>query len=297
MQIGRTSIHCVHDSLTAPETVAFAKRVEAGGYGALWIAETFGREVFAHAAHLLANTDTLTIGMGIANIYARDPKAMAAGQLALAEQSNGRFLLGLGVSHSLIVSDMRGHEYGKPVTTMRTYLDAMKKDKSQYQAPMPAEPPKTVLAALRPKMLELAGTMADGAIPTWVTPEHSARARKILGPGKLLCPTQWVMLETDPAKARAAARVHCGLSMQLPNYQENLKWLGFTSEDFENGCSDRLVDAIVAWGDEKAIRARIKAHFDAGADHVCIGPLSAAPNKMMDIDFTIVDLLAPKHGG
>jgi probable F420-dependent oxidoreductase len=294
MRIGQTSIHCVHDSLTARETVALAKRVEAAGYGALWIAETFGREVFAHAAHLLDNTDTLVVGMGIANIYARDPKAMVAGQLALAEQSGGRFLLGVGVSHALIVSEMRGHDYGKPIATMRKYLETMTAGAAVYQAPMPAERPKTILAALRPKMLELAGTLADGAIPTWVPPEHSARAREVLGPDKLLCPLQYVMLETDPAKARAAARVHCGLSMSLPNYQENLKWLGFTSEDFENGGSDRLVDAIIAWGDEAAIRARIQAHLDAGADHVCIGPLSAEPRAMMDINPKIVDLLAPE---
>lgn len=293
MDIGRVSIHCIQDSLTAPETVALARKVEAGGYGALWIAETFGREIFAHSAHLLANTDTLNIGMGIANIYARDPKAMLAGQLALAEQSGGRFLLGLGVSHSLIVSDMRGHEYGKPVSTMRAYLEAMKANEAEYQAPMPAERPKTVLAALRPKMLELAASHADGAIPVWVPPEHTARARAIMGPDKLLCPVQYVMLETDPAKARAAARVHCALSMSLPNYQGNLKWLGFEDEDFENNVSDRLVDALIAWGDEDAIRARIQAHFDAGADHVCIGPLSANPQTMMDINPRIVDLLTP----
>jgi len=294
MQIGRLSIHCVHDSLTAGETVALAKRVERAGYGALSIAETFGREPFAHAAHLLANTETLVIGVGIANIYARDASAMAAGQLALAEQSQGRFLLGVGVSHSLIVTDMRGHAYGKPIATMRAYLQRMRTH--QYLAPMPAERPMTIVAALRPKMLELAAAEADGAIPVWVPPEHTERARGIMGPGKLLCPVQYVMLETDPAKARAAARKHAGLSMSLPNYQENLKWLGFAPEDFENGGSDRLMDAILAWGDEAAIRARIDAHFAAGADHVCIGPLSAEPQTMMDLNLDLVELLAPGRG-
>lgn len=294
MKLGKLSIHCVHDSLTAPETVDLARKVEQGGYGAIWIAETFGREVFAHAAHLLAHTRELAVGMGIANIYARDPKAMLAGQMALAEQSGGRFVLGLGVSHSLIVKDMRGHDYGKPVSTMRAYLEEMKANEAEYQAPRPAERPVTVLAALRPKMLELAASHADGAIPVWVPPEHTARAREILGPDKLLCPVQYVMLETDPVKARAAARVHCGLSMSLPNYQGNLKWLGFEDEDFENNCSDRLVDSLIAWGDEDAIRDRIQAHFDAGADHVCVGPLSSSPATMMDIDQSIVDLLAPR---
>lgn len=293
MDIGKYSIHCVHDSLTAAQTVALAQKVEKAGYGALWIAETFGREIFAHAGHLLANTQKLVIGTGIANIYARDPKAMLAGQLALDEQSGGRFLLGLGVSHSLIVQDMRGHSYGKPVTTMRNYLDTMASSEADYQAPKDAGGRTTILAALRPKMLELAANQAQGAIPVWVPPEHTARAREILGPNALLAPVQYVMLETDPAKARAAARVHCGLSMSLPNYQNNLKWLGYEQEDFENGVSDRLVDALVAWGDEDAIRARIQAHLDAGASHVCIGPLSANPTTMMDIDERIVDLLAP----
>lgn len=293
MNIGKLSIHCIHDSMTAAQTVALAQRVERGGYGALWIAETFGREVFAHAAHLLDKTDRLVIGTGIANIYARDPKAMVGGQIALDEQSGGRFLMGLGVSHALIVNDMRGHNYGKPIATMRAYLEAMAVGEADYQAPKYAGGRTTILAALRPKMLELAATHADGAIPAWVPPEHSARARAIMGPDKLLCPVQFVMLETDPAKARAAARVHCALSMGLPNYQENLKWLGFESEDFENNCSDRLVDTLVAWGDEDAIRKRIQAHFDAGADHVCIGPLSATPDNMMDINPEIIDLLAP----
>lgn len=295
MDIGRVSIHCVQDSLTAPQTVALANQAEAAGYGAVWIAETFGREVFAHSAHLLANTKTLSVGMGIANIYARDPKAMLAGQFALAEQSGGRFLLGLGVSHSLIVSDMRGHEYGKPVSTMRAYLEAMKANEAEYQAPMPAERPKTVLAALRPKMLELAASHADGAIPVWTPPEHTARARQIMGPDAFLCPVQYVMLEKDPMKARAAARVHCGLSMSLPNYQGNLKWLGFDDADFAGDVSDRLVDTVIAWGDEDAIRDRIQAHFDAGANHVCIGPLSANPTNMMDSNLSIVDLLAPNR--
>ena len=293
MNIGKLSIHCVHDSMTAAQTVALAQKVERAGYGALWIAETFGREVFAHAAHLLAHTENLVVGTGIANIYARDPKAMLAGQMALDEQSGGRFLMGLGVSHSLIVSDMRGHNYGKPVSTMRAYLDAMAAGESDYQAPRDPGGRTTILAALRPKMLELAATQAQGAIPVWVPPEHTARAREIMGPDALLAPVQYVMLEKDPAKARAAARVHCALSMTLPNYQENLKWLGFEAEDFENNCSDRLVDALVAWGDEDTIRARIQAHMDAGANHVCIGPLSATPTTMMDIDERLIDLLAP----
>ncbi len=293
MDISKLSIHCVQDCLTAAQSVDLARKAERLGYGALWIAETFGREPFAHAAHLLDHTETLVIGTGIANIYARDPKAMLAGQTALAEQSGGRFLLGIGVSHSLLVHDMRGHTYGKPIATMRAYLAAMKAGEADYQAPKPAERPKTILAALRPKMLELSATQADGAIPVWVPPEHTARARAIMGPDALLAPVQYVMLEKDPVKARAGARVHCKMSMSLPNYRENLKWLGYVDDDFEGDLSDRLVDAIVAWGDEDTIRARIKAHWDAGANHVCLGPLSATPEVMMDVNLNLVDVFAP----
>ena len=293
MELGKTSIFVITDTLSAAGAVDLAHRVESAGYGALWVPETFGREVLGHASFLLSNTKRLTIATGIANIYARDPRAMASGQLALNEQSGNRFLLGIGVSHSFIVSDMRGHNYGKPVATMRAYLEAMKLD--TYTAPKPTERPKTIIAALRPKMLELTAEMADGAIPYAITAEHTERARKILGPNKLLCPVQNVMLETDPATARAGARAHVGLSLSLPNYQNNLKWIGFKDEDFENGCSDRLIDAMVAWGDEDAIRKRIDLHFAAGADHVCIQPMHSRPRAMGDIEPKLIELLAPNR--
>ena len=293
MKIGKLSFHCIHDSMSAQQSVDLAQHVEACGFGALWVTEFLGREVFAHSAHLLANTRSLIIGSGVANIYARDAGAMLAGQLALNELFPDRFLLGIGVSHAKLVSDFRGHAYTKPVATMRKYLEAMKLQRATYAAPMPLEAPMTIVAALRPKMLALAAELADGAIPTWTPPEHTARARAILGPGKFLCPIQSVMLETDPAIARAAARKHVSVGMTMPNYQENLKWLGFESEDFENGCSDRLIDALVAWGDEDAIRKRIELHFAAGADHVCILPQHPKPQHMLELDMRLIDILAP----
>lgn len=291
MQIGKLGVWMSQEMLTAPDAVAQARRVEAWGYGALWQPEAVGRNVLVHSGWLLAHSTSLVIATGIANIYGRDAMACAGAQLALAEASNDRFLLGLGVSHMPLVEGVRRHAYGKPVTTMREYLTA--KAGAPYMAPRPSAAPATVVAALGPKMLALSAEMADGAHPYNVTPEHTARARSILGPGKLLCPEQMVLLETDPAKARAAARRTLAIYLPLPNYANNWFTLGFTSDDVANGGSDRLIDAMVAWGDEGAIRARIQAHWDAGADHVCIQPLSVAENPMAAAAERILELLAP----
>lgn len=291
MNIGRTSYFLIGDTLTAAETAEVARRAEASGYDALWVSEALGREIFSHAAYLLANTTKLVVAAGIANIYARDANAMAAGQLTLNEQSGGRFLLGIGVSHAPLVEGLRGHVYGKPVATMQAYLDAMKK--LTYVAPQPAEKPKTILAALRPRMLELAAKQADGAITVFVPPEHTAKARTILGTGKQLVVAQYAILEKDLHKARAAAGAFVAQVGALPSYRENLKSLGFTDKDFDNGCSDRLVEAAFVWGDEAAINKRIDAHFAAGADHVTLLPLNAQTNQMVDL--RVLDTFAPKR--
>ena len=261
------------DGLTSDETVEFAKRLEALGYSALWIPDASGRDVFALAARLLDHTDRLVIGTGVANIYARDALAMKSAQYTLAEQSGGRFLLGIGVSHRLLVEDVRGHDYGKPVTTMRNYLAGM--DAAQYVGFPPDETPPTVLAALGPKMLELSRDQAEGAHPYMVTPEHTKQARAILGPDRLLCTEQKVLLEPDHAKAMAIAKETAAIAMglTLPNYQNNLLRLGFEAKDFEGGVSDRVVEAIVAMGDATALEGRVAAHEEAGASHVCIHPI------------------------
>ncbi len=201
--------------------------------------ESRGRNVMVHSSWLLANTTKLIVAPGIANIYARDPMAMANGQRALAEQSGGRFLLGLGVSHVPSVEGLRGHTYGRPIATMRGYLDAM--NAATYAAPEPAERPLTILAALGPRMLELSASHADGSHPYNVPPEHTAEARRIMGPGKLLCPEVWVLLETDPANARAAARQALGADyMRLDNYANNWRRLGFGDDDMAGGGSTAL---------------------------------------------------------
>jgi probable F420-dependent oxidoreductase len=270
------------DSFSAAEAAAFARRVEAWGYGALWIPESVGREVFSASAWLLANTSHLIVASGIANIYARDALSAAAAQKGLNEQSAGRFLLGLGVSHIPLVEGVRQHQYGKPVTTMRTYLQAMAA--APYRSVPPAAPPKTILAALGPKMLELSAERADGAHPYNVPPEHTTMARALLGVGKLLCVEQAAILETDTAKARAAARQFLSIYLGLPNYVNNWRRLGFADVDLAGGGSDRLVDTLVVWGDEKAIRARIEQHWQAGADHVCvqaIGPVGLPDERLL----------------
>ena len=290
MKLGRLGVWQAMDVMSAAEGAAFAQRIEGWGYAALWLPESRGRNVLAHSAWLLANTERLIVAPGIANIYARDPIAMAAGQKGLNEQSGGRFLLGLGVSHIPSVEGVRGHKYRPPVPTMRAYLDAMKA--APYAAPEPAEPPLTILAALGPRMLTLSASHADGAHPYNVTPEHTAEARRILGPGKLLCPEIWVLLESDAAKARGLGRQALAHYMRLDNYVNNWRRLGFGDDDFAAGGSDRFIDANVAWGDEAAIRARVQQHWDAGADHVCIQPIRLDGAAQV-LDERIVDLLAP----
>jgi probable F420-dependent oxidoreductase len=203
---------------------------------------------------------------------------MACAQKTLAEAYPNRFLLGLGVSHIPLVERLRGHRYEKPVATMRAYLDEM--DRAPYSSVPPPIKPARVLAALGPKMLELSGELADGAHPYNVTPEHTAEARKILGPGPYLCPEQAVVLETDAEKARAIGRAFLGIYLTLPNYTNNLLRLGFEEGDFKDGGSNKLIGALIAWGDLDAIRNRIREHHDAGADHVCVQVLTADPKAL-----------------
>jgi probable F420-dependent oxidoreductase len=219
---------------------------------------------------LLSATQRIVTGTGIANVWARHPAAMQGGAATLGAGYPGRFIHGVGISHAPMV-DRSGQAYEKPLAHMIAYLDGM--DAAAPDAPVTEVPVPRLLAALRPRMLELARDRADGAHPYFVPTSHTPLARQTLGPGKLLIPEQAVVLETDPAQARRIARGHMELYLQLPNYVNNLRHLGFTDEDISGGGSDRLVDAIVAWGDEAAIAARVREHRDAGADHVLLQPL------------------------
>ncbi|HZP95911.1 MAG TPA: TIGR03620 family F420-dependent LLM class oxidoreductase [Candidatus Limnocylindria bacterium] len=256
------------ERLSADDARAYARELESLGVPALWLPESLGsKEIFAHSSIVLAATERLVIATGIANIWARDPVAMANGQRAITDAYPGRFLLGLGVSHAPVLK-MRGQNatYERPLEHMREYLDAMD------MAPYTGKPVETarVLAALGPKMLRLAAERTLGAHPYFVPVEHTTLARKELGPDALLAVEQAVVLATDPAVARSAARRHMKRYLALDNYANNLRRLGWTDADIASGGSDALVDAIVAWGDASAIRRRVDEHRARGADHVCI---------------------------
>jgi probable F420-dependent oxidoreductase len=278
MDLGRIGIWAFLDMLPARDAQGAAKEIEDLGFGALWIPEALGREAFTSAAILLAGTTRLVVATGIANVWARDAMAMAAAQRTLCEAYPDRFLLGMGVSHRPLVGGVRGHDYRNPLSYMRAYLDAM--DRAPFMAAQPPAPPPRVLAALHPKMLELARERSWGSHPYFVTPEHTARARRALGKDRFLAPEQAVLLETDAATARTIGRQHMAIYLGLPNYRRNLLTLGFAESDLDHGGSDRLVDAIVAWGDVGALRERVRAHHAAGADHVCIQVLSADPRTL-----------------
>ncbi|MFN0091441.1 MAG: LLM class F420-dependent oxidoreductase [Acidimicrobiales bacterium] len=252
-----------------------ARQIEALGFPTVWIPEATGRDAFVHSTLLLSATTTLKVATGIANVYARDAMTTAASQKTLAEAFPDRFLLGLGVSSPALVEKVRQHDYGKPYTYMRQYLEAM--DKAMFTSVAPASDPGRVLAALGPKMLALSASHAGGAHPYLTPPEHTASAREILGAGALLAPEQMVVLSTDPSAARDIARKAISFYLRAPGYLANLTRLGYGDEDWADwkAPSDRLVDAIVAWGSTDAVCGRIRAHLDAGADHVCIQVLTA----------------------
>lgn len=279
VNVGRHGIWTFNlDLVPAGASQQAVAELEELGFGAVWVPEAVGREAFTSAGLLLAGSSTITVATGIASIWARDAMAASAAHKTLTEAYPGRFLLGLGVSHQPMVDHLRGHHYDKPYSAMSAYLDAM--DAAVFMAAEPVVPPRRVLAALRPRMLRLAAERADGAHPYFVPPEHTAAARETLGEGPLLAVEQAVVFATDPQRARELARTHTSLYTGLPNYTGNLERFGFTAEDFPNAGSDRLVDAIVAWGTIDDIVGRIKAHHDAGADHVCIQVITDNPAEL-----------------
>lgn len=268
MQLGKLGCWNHVDHLDAEGAAAFAARVESFGYSTFWIPEAVGRDPFSLIGYLAAKTSRIVFATGIANIYARDPMLMKAIWKTVSGLAPDRFILGLGVSHTHLVTKQRGHAYGKPVETMRGYLEAMQK--ALYLGPEPSVDAPIVIGALRDKMLSLSATLAQGAHPYNVTPEHTKRARAVMGPKALLIPEQMVLAETDPAKARAVARAQLEIYLRLPNYQNNLKQFGFDDADFEKGGSDRLVDALVCWGPPEKIAKHVEAHLAAGANQVCV---------------------------
>ena len=253
----------------AAEVRDAAAELEALGYTALWIPDV-GGDVFGALRALLEPTSTIIAATGILNLWMHAAPEVGEQFAAIEVDHPGRTLLGIGVSHSLLIEQTHPGQYEKPLQVTRRYLDEL----DAVSPTVPAD--RRVLAALGPKMLELARDRAGGAHPYLVTPEHTKIAREVLGEGPLLLPEQHVVLETDADRARAVAREALSVYMQLPNYVNNWRRLGFAEQDFVDGGSDRLVDHVVVWGDEATIATRVQEHFDAGADHVCVQAYTGA---------------------
>lgn len=258
------------EGLPAPELRSFAQEVEGLGYRMLWVGETFGRDPFAQLAAIGAATTTLGLASGIANIYNRHPQVMVQGATTVAELTGGRMTLGIGVSSPAIVNKIRGLDYDRPLSFLRTYLDAM--DATRYGSVAPPEPVPVVLAALGPKMLELAAQRTAGAHPYNTTPEHTAMAREVMGPEAGLFVEQKVILTEDAAMARATGANVLRFYSRAPGYVNAWKRMGFSEEDIDSQ-SDRLVDGLVAWGSVERIEQRLAEHAEAGATQICIHPL------------------------
>jgi probable F420-dependent oxidoreductase len=245
-------------------------RLERAGYQAAWTNEPLGgKDALVQVAMLLAETKRMAYGTGIANIWARQPQTAHGASALLAEAYPGRFVLGLGVGYPEQAAST-GQEFGKPLTTMRSYLDRMATP-GMLPAPEAAYP--RIVAANGPKMLALAGESADGAMPAMLPPEFTAQARQLVGPDKLLVIGLAVVTGTDPdqAKATARARVAGTLGMRGSSYAASIARLGYSAEEIEE-TSDRLTDAIVGYGSPAAIAAKVREHLVAGADHVTLMP-------------------------
>ena len=271
MKFGKLGVFTFTDIMNPAQLAELATRVESLGYSTLWYPEAFNYETFAIGGYLLGHSRKLIVASGIANIYARDPAASAMGHNSLNTLYDGRFVLGLGVSHAPLVSNLRGHAYTQPVATMRTYLEQMDQAWTGMNA-MPANK-QLVLAALGPNMSKLAAERTLGAFPYNITPEQAAISRATMGPGAAVICEQKVCLCSDPVLARQTARAALAPYLPLPNYYNNWFRLGFDQSDLENGGSDRLMDAMVYWGDAASIKTRLREYFAKGADQVVIQPL------------------------
>ena len=258
MGLGRVGVWSWLPASGLDQAVEAVAELERLGFGTFWFPESPASFDIARA--LLGGTTSLVVATGIVSIWKHPPGEAAAAHRELAAAHPGRFLLGLGVSHAFLLEG----QYRRPLAKMREYLDEL----DAAQPPVPAS--ERVLAALGPRMLELARERSAGAHPYLVTPEHTRRAREILGPDRLVATEQAVVLETDPVRARELARQHLAIYLGAPNYTNNWLRLGFGEDDLAGGGSDRLVDALVAWGDAGAIRRRVAQHHKAGADHVCL---------------------------
>jgi probable F420-dependent oxidoreductase len=269
MRIAGTGVWSAHLRYgDASQIAEAAAELDELGYDAIWIPDV-GGDVLAAIENLLRATTRIIAATGILNIWMHDPDEVAQRRASWSPDWQRRFLLGLGVSHAPLIDHEHPGRYVKPFAKMVDYLDGL----DRAAAPFPAD--ARVLAALRPRMLGLARDRAAGAHPYFVPPEHVARAREILGSGPMIGVELAVVLDRNPSSARATARRHTATYVGLPNYTNNLRELGFSDDDFADRGSDRLVDAIVAWGDVDTIARRVSAMRDAGADHVCVQVIRA----------------------
>ncbi|MFD1523048.1 TIGR03620 family F420-dependent LLM class oxidoreductase [Pseudonocardia yunnanensis] len=263
MDLGRTGIWSIELRMADPGQITdAAAELDDLGWGALWIPGLGGGEILDDSERLLRATRSTTIAVGVMSIWRHQATEMAAGHERLQDKYGRRLVLGFGVSDP-DAARSAGQAY-RPLSDMNAYLDELDK------APTPLLAEERVIAALGPKMMELAAQRTAGVHPFMVTPEYSATARERLGDGPLLAPYQAVVLERDPGKARTAARNFLGMFLSMDHYARSLLRQGFTEEDLGGGGSDRLIDEVVAWGDLEAIGNRVRAHHQAGADHVCL---------------------------
>ncbi|HEX4790513.1 MAG TPA: LLM class F420-dependent oxidoreductase [Actinospica sp.] len=267
MELGRLGVWSIGIRQVAdPAVPAAAAELEQLGYGSIWYSGGSGTRGFDIGRALLQATSRITIATGITSIWATTPAQSAAGFGKLEQAAPGRFLLGLGVSHAPMVNHSDPGRYRRPLQAMASYLDDL--------TAVPGD--RRILAALGPKMLDLAALQSLGTHPYLVTPQMTAHIRAMLPPGFVVAVEQGVVLETDPGRARAVAREHLSGYLGLPNYANNWLRSGYEPEDVSGGGSDRLVDDLVAWGDAAAVADRIQAHYAAGADHVCVQVLGGA---------------------
>ena len=266
MQMGKIGAWVSTNALGQGQLAELSRGIEELGYDTLWYPESTTYEAIALGGFLLSNSKTLKIASGIANIYARDPFTAMAGHNTLNALYDDRFCLGLGVSHVPLVTGRRGHRYGKPIPTMRSYLEGMAAAAVDIVSPNR----NLVLAALGPKMLELSREMTDGSLPYCVTPEHTAAAKKILGPEKWLCVEQKICFTEDADVARNVSAKYMARYLAMPNYRNNWLRIGFSESEREGGGNERFLDTMVLWGSEDSIRRGLQAHIDAGATQLVI---------------------------
>jgi probable F420-dependent oxidoreductase len=262
--------------LPAPDLRRAVAEIEQMGFGTIWLGEAAAREPFAAAAIILAATQRVTVATGIANIYARDATAMMNGARTLAEGWPDRFVLGIGVSHLPLV-EARGHQYEQPVSAMRAYLEAM--ENAPYRSAPPEHAPPILLAALGTKMLQLARQRTAGAHPYFVPVEHTLEARGILGEDRVLAPELAVVFAMNRDGARATGDRYLRTYLNLENYRRNLARMGWPSDELTLPGSDRIFDAVVAWGPDEEIARKVRLHHEAGADHVAVQVLTPTPEQ------------------